>query len=159
MICTICGEHELERHDIGGDAFVFICPKVRPGQMRHTEDREIVCNPEVVEDPNFEATKADNDAWKSKMDAMQQAGSALDLDAIEQHLKDCVEPDWQEFQQVIDYARKIRDKLFVDLPEPHTAYDEDHYCTCCGNGDWKPHSPDCYIADLLDRIAELEGKE
>lgn len=33
---------------------------------------------------------------------------------------------------------------------PSWAYDEDHYCICCGNGEWKHHMPDCELRDALD---------
>lgn len=41
---------------------------------------------------------------------------------------------------------------------PAWAYDEDGYCHVCGNGRWKPHHPDCGLADTLDllQVAEAE---
>ncbi len=33
---------------------------------------------------------------------------------------------------------------------PDWAYDEDGYCVCCGNGNWKYHMPDCELRDALD---------
>jgi hypothetical protein len=44
-----------------------------------------------------------------------------------------------------------------DLHGPAWAYDEDHYCHICGNGDWKPHHPDCGLADTLDRLQAAEA--
>ena len=41
---------------------------------------------------------------------------------------------------------------------PAWVYDEDGYCHVCGNGRWKPHHPDCGLADTLDllQVAEAE---
>ena len=33
---------------------------------------------------------------------------------------------------------------------PSWAYDEDHYCVCCGHGSWKYHTYDCELRDSLD---------
>ena len=33
-------------------------------------------------------------------------------------------------------------------------YDKDGYCEFCGNGSWKPHTPECAWADLRDAQAE-----
>ncbi len=33
---------------------------------------------------------------------------------------------------------------------PEWAYDEDGYCVCCGNGNWKYHMPECELRDGLD---------
>lgn len=38
---------------------------------------------------------------------------------------------------------------------PGWAYDEDGYCTCCGNGHWKYHMPGCYLAAALEKNAEV----
>jgi hypothetical protein len=37
---------------------------------------------------------------------------------------------------------------------PAWAYDEDGYCNCCGNGNWKHHMPTCELRDLIDWQAE-----
>lgn len=33
-----------------------------------------------------------------------------------------------------------------------SLYDEDGYCVCCGNGQWKNHMPGCELADKLDEL-------
>lgn len=38
---------------------------------------------------------------------------------------------------------------------PRWAYDEDHYCVCCGAGDWKHHAPECELRDALDALKSL----
>ncbi len=43
-----------------------------------------------------------------------------------------------------------------DLDRPEWAYNEDHYCVACGNGNWKAHAPWCEIAHLFDQL-ELNG--
>jgi hypothetical protein len=41
-------------------------------------------------------------------------------------------------------------------PTPGWAYDEDGYCVCCGNGNWKFHAPECDLRDALDAEMERE---
>ena len=33
---------------------------------------------------------------------------------------------------------------------PEWAYNEDGYCVCCGNGNWKYHMPECELRNALD---------
>lgn len=42
---------------------------------------------------------------------------------------------------------------------PAWAYDEDHYCVCCGNGRWKYHMPECELRDALDIAKTLPAGE
>ena len=39
---------------------------------------------------------------------------------------------------------------------PADPYDEDRYCVWCGNGDWKPHAPECAWADASDDVDPVE---
>ena len=41
------------------------------------------------------------------------------------------------------------------LDRPEWAYDEDHYCVACGNGDWKFHAPWCELAELYEQAPAL----
>lgn len=79
-------------------------------------------------------------AQKILIDIKKVAPKSPDLDAIQKHLDDCVEPDWQEFQQVIDYARRL-DKEFRELHsfthEPHVF---DPECRLCVENDEKLRS-------------------
>lgn len=62
----------------------------------------------------------------------------------------------EDIDVLIAYVHE-RDRITNDLDFEHgDLYSEDGYCVACGNGSWKSHIPECKIAELQDRISELE---
>ena len=42
---------------------------------------------------------------------------------------------------------------------PEWAYNEDGYCVCCGNGNWKYHMPECELRDGLDAARRVANPD